>query len=94
MPEVIGTRAEGPGSDDNRRPLRQEPEAAPREIPERPAQRGPLCPLAPREGGAVGALAQVRAQLRLLRTREPLVQLLRNGELGFGARERTLELLA
>src|SRR5262249_52176233 len=57
-------------------------------------QRSALGALAAGEAGTVVALPQVRAQGALLLAREPLVELLRDGELGLVAGDPFLELLA
>jgi hypothetical protein len=98
VPEVVRAGAERSGHDHNRCGLRRQAEAeaaAPgqRSPAERPERR-PLGPLAPCEGRAVRALAQVGSKLRLLGARKRLVQLLRDRQLRLGARHRALELLA
>ena len=94
MPKVPASGAHRPGDDDHGRCLRREPESTPRprKRSQRATQGGPLRPLPARERRAVGALAQVRAQLRALGPREIAVELFREGELCVGARERALEL--
>jgi hypothetical protein len=86
--------ADGSGGNDDRGGLRGQAEAAPRKRSAEGTKCGALGPLAPRQGGALGAFAQVGAELGLLRARQRLVELLRDGELGLGARQRALELLA
>ena len=94
LAQVVRPRAEGPGNDDYRGSLGEEPEAArPRQWAEETAQGCLLRPLPARDGGAVRALAEVGAQLRALCPGELLVQLLRDRELGPRARESALELL-
>lgn len=93
MPQVVRAGAEGPGRDDDGRGLRREAEAPRKGSAER-SQRGPLSPLTPRERRALGALAQVGAELGLLRARKGPVELLRDRKLGPRACQRAFELLA
>jgi hypothetical protein len=90
--QVVRSGAQYARRDDDRGGLCREPECPGREAAECP-QRRPLGAL-PAGGGRAGlALAQVGAELGALGPRDGLVQLLRDGELGLGARERALELL-
>jgi len=93
VPQVVRAGPEGPGRDHDRGRLRGEPEpqAAHRDAEQGP-QRRPLRPLAAGEGRAGRALAQVGAELRPLRPRKRLVELLRDRDLGLGTCERPLQL--
>lgn len=96
MAQVVRPGTERACDDDDRRRFRSQTDAEaapPRNAAER-AERRPLRTLAPCEAGALGALAEVRTELRALRPRERAVELLRDDELGLCARQRALELLA
>ena len=92
MPQVVRPGPEGTrGRDDGRR-LRREPESPRGGAAERPERR-PLGALAPGDGRARRALPQVGSKPRALRSRNRLVQLLRDVELRLGARDRAFQLL-
>ena len=93
MPQVVRPRPDGACGHDDRGRLRREPEP-PREGPAERPERRPLRTLAPGDGRAGRALAQVGPELRALGPGDGLVQLFRDEELGVRARDRALELLA
>jgi hypothetical protein len=93
VPQVIRPGPERARRHDDGRRLRREPESPRNGTAER-SERRPLGALAPGDGRARRALAQVGPKLRALRSRNRLVQLFRDVELCFGARDRAFQLLA